>query len=303
MLQLKPISPFVQNIFADYEKLRPLYISEGHFLNQFLWENYYHTKFAVDDLALYLIMEVHGHHGSFAPLCKEDDLPEVFHRLEHYFQNTLHENPVFYNIDERMVQILTETGCLAEYTLEKDRDSFDYLYDADKLRTLSGKSMHKKKNLLNSFLREYDGTFKYETLGIDHIEEIEQFHQKWLDERRIYDKYHCIDDEEDGIYRLFGNCQSIQCKIGGVRIHGELKAYTVGSYIPSIRCAIVHIEKADVSYKGLYNYINQQFILNEFPNAVIVNREDDLGQDNLRQAKLSYRPIRLEEKYTVTHNT
>ena len=75
MLQLKPISPFVQNIFADYEKLRPLYISEGHFLNQFLWENYYHTKFAVDDLALYLNMEVHGHHGSFAPLCKEDDLP------------------------------------------------------------------------------------------------------------------------------------------------------------------------------------------------------------------------------------
>ena len=303
MLQLRPVSPFVQNEFAEYEKLRPLYISEGHFLNQFLWENYYHTKFATDDLALYLFIQVHAHHGAFAPLCREEDLPEVFHRIEDYFQNILQEKPVFYNSDARMIEILTEQGCLANYTVTEDRDSFDYLYDADKLRTLSGKAMHKKKNLLNGFVREYEGHFEYETLGINNIEEIEQFHQKWMDERRIYDKYHCIDDEEDGIYRLFGNCHSIQCKMGGVRIDGELKAYTIGSYIPSIQCAIIHIEKADVNYKGLYNYINQQFIIHEFPDAVIVNREDDLGQENLRQAKLSYRPIRLEEKFTIKRNS
>ena len=64
MLQLQPISPFVQDKFAEYEKLRPMYISEGHFLNQFLWENYYHTKYAADELALYLILRVHGHHGA-----------------------------------------------------------------------------------------------------------------------------------------------------------------------------------------------------------------------------------------------
>ena len=62
---------------------------------------------------------------------------------------------------------------------------------------------------------------------------------------------------------------------------------------------INHIEKADVNYTGLYNYINQQFLLHEYPDAVLVNREDDLGQDNLRQAKLSYKPLRLEEKYTL----
>lgn len=88
--------------------------------------------------------------------------------------------------------------------------------------------------------------------------------------------------------------------MGGVRIDGELKAYTIGSYVPDLKLAIVHIEKADVAYHGLYNYINQQFIQNEFPEAVLVNREDDLGQENLRQAKLSYRPVRLEEKFTLT---
>lgn len=299
MLDWKPVSPFVQEEFAKYESLRPLYISEGHYLNQFLWEHYYQTKYATDDMALYISIKVHNHHGVFAPLCREADLPEVFHRLENQFHDKWHEPAKFYNIDSRMVEILKDAGCLSGYEIEPDRDSFDYLYDADKLRTLSGKAMHKKKNLLNGFVREYEGHFQYETLGIQNIKEIEAFHEKWMDERRIYDKYNCIDDEEDGIYRLLGNCRSIDCKMGGVRIDGELKAYTIGSYVPDIKLAIIHIEKADVNYRGLYNYINQQFILHEFPQAVIVNREDDLGQENLRQAKLSYRPIRLEEKFTL----
>lgn len=299
MLDWKPISPFVQKDFAKYESLRPVYISEGHYLNQFLWENYYQTKFAMDEMALYLSIEVHGHHGSFAPLCREEDLPTVFHRLEDQFHTGWNEPARFYNIDTRMVEILQDSNCLTDYDITTDRDSFDYIYDAEKLRTLSGKAMHKKKNLLNGFVREYEGHFQYETLGIKNIEEIEDFHQKWLDERRIDDKYNCIDEEEDGIYRLFGNCHSIECRMGGVRIDGELKAYTIGSYVPDLKLAIVHIEKADVAYHGLYNYINQQFILHEFPEAVLVNREDDLGQENLRQAKLSYRPIRLEEKFTL----
>ena len=109
-----------------------------------------------------------------------------------------------------------------------------------------------------------------------------------------------LTEEEEGIYRLFGNCRSIRCKMGGVRIDGELRAYTIGSYAPGVHMAIVHVEKADVNFRGLYNFINQQFIVHEFPEAVLVNREDDLGQENLRQAKLSYRPIRLEEKFSIS---
>ncbi len=295
----KPVSPFIQKEFAAYESLRPIYISEGHYLNQFLWENYYQTRYSTDDKALYLSLKLHGHHGFFAPLCRESDLPEVFMRMVSQFHDVWKEPARFYNADSTMVEILKKHGMLKHYEILPDRDSFDYLYDADKLRTLSGKAMHKKKNLLNGFVRDYDGRFQYETLGISDIWEIKNFHQKWMDERKIYDKYNCIDEEEDGIYRLFGNCRSIECKMGGVRIDGELKAYTIGSYVPDIRLAIIHVEKADVNYRGLYNYINREFLLHEFPEAVLVNREDDLGQENLRQAKLSYRPLRLEEKYTL----
>lgn len=299
-MELKPVSPFAGQEFAAYEKLRPVYMSEGHFLNQFLWEGYYHTRYATDELALYLVFRPHGGgHGFFAPLCREKDLPEVFHRMETFSQEQYGEPLRLFLADGRMTDILRESGCLEHYSITPERDCYDYLYDAGKLRTLSGKAMHKKKNLLNGFLREYEGRFAYETLGIDNIGEITEFHRKWLDERRIYDKYNCIDDEEEGIHRLFGNCRSIRCPMGGVRIDGELRAYTIGSYIPDIRMAIVHVEKADVNFRGLYNYINQQFILHEFPEARLVNREDDLGQENLRRAKLSYRPVRLEEKFTI----
>lgn len=300
-MELKPISPFIQDEFAAYEKLRPIYMSEGHFLNQFLWESYYHTRYASDELALYLTICLPDRsHGFFAPLCRESDLPEVFYRMERLSRDLFREPLHIFLADSRMTEILEDEDCLNGYTAVPQRDSFDYLYEAEKLRTLSGKSMHKKKNLVNAFMRTYEGRFTYETLNISHIQEIKAFHQKWLDERRIYDKYNCIDDEEEGIYRLFGNCRSIRCKMGGIRIDGELKAYSIGSYAPDIRMAVIHVEKADVNFRGLYNYINQQFILHEFSDAILVNREDDLGQENLRQAKLSYRPIRLEEKFSIS---
>lgn len=299
-MNFNPITPSTQGIFKQYESLRPIYMSEGHFLNQYIWEDYYHTRFATDELALYLLIDNGKKPGFFAPLCKEEHIPEVFRRMESYSHEIL-QNPLrIYLADKPLVRHLQKSACLTEkYSITEDRDCFDYIYDADRLRTLSGKIMHKKKNLLNKFLKEYEGHFQYETLGPEHVSEIKTFHQKWLDERRVYDKYGCIDDEEEGIYRLFEHYDSLRYKMGGVRIDGKLKAYTIGSYIPDIQCAFIHIEKADVNYTGLYNYINQQFILHEFPDAKIVNREDDLGQENLRQAKLSYRPIRLEEKFTI----
>ncbi len=63
--------------------------------------------------------------------------------------------------------------------------------------------------------------------------------------------------------------------------------------------ALIHIEKANPDIRGLYPFINQQFLVNEFSQVEFVNREEDLGIPGLRKAKLSYHPIRFVEKYTV----
>ncbi|MBP3702965.1 MAG: hypothetical protein J6I65_04170, partial [Lachnospiraceae bacterium] len=81
-LQFHEITPESAGLFASYEAMRPIYMSEGHFLNQFIWKKYYHTRFAVDDIALYLLIDVQGNPGAFLPLCTAENLPNAFLRFQ-----------------------------------------------------------------------------------------------------------------------------------------------------------------------------------------------------------------------------
>ena len=81
---------------------------------------------------------------------------------------------------------------------------------------------------------------------------------------------------------------------------GELEAFSIGSYNELEKMAIIHIEKANPEMRGLYQLINQQFLINAFPEAELVNREDDLGIPGLRKAKESYDPIGYARKFRVS---
>ncbi len=84
-----------------------------------------------------------------------------------------------------------------------------------------------------------------------------------------------------------------------VYIDGQLEAFTIGSYNSLENMAVIHIEKANEKIRGLYQFINQQFLIHEFPDVTLVNREDDLGLEGLRRAKMSYNPIGFAKKYEV----
>ena len=85
----------------------------------------------------------------------------------------------------------------------------------------------------------------------------------------------------------------------GVYIDGDLQAFSVGSYNSREKMAVIHIEKANPEFNGLYQFINQQFLIHEFPEAVLVNREDDVGIPGLRKSKMSYNPIGFARKFMV----
>ena len=88
-------------------------------------------------------------------------------------------------------------------------------------------------------------------------------------------------------------------KIGGIYIDGKLEAFSIGDYNPVEKVAIIDAEKANEEIPGLYQVINQQFALHEYPDALIINREDDVGIEGLRQSKMSYYPIDFELKYML----
>ena len=103
----------------------------------------------------------------------------------------------------------------------------------------------------------------------------------------------------EGIHDILRNCSAFHVHMGGIYIDGRLEAFAIGSYNEKEKMAIIHIEKANPEIRGLYQFINQQFLIHEFPEAEIVNREDDMGLPALRQAKLSYEPMEFARKFRI----
>ena len=87
--------------------------------------------------------------------------------------------------------------------------------------------------------------------------------------------------------------------MGAVYVDGKMQAFSMGNYNDLEEMAVICVEKANFQFPGLYQMINQQFALNEFPQARLINREDDVGLEGLRKAKLSYNPIGYAKKYKV----
>jgi len=86
--------------------------------------------------------------------------------------------------------------------------------------------------------------------------------------------------------------------VGGlVRVDGEIAAFSIGEIIDEV--LLVHVEKADRRFKGAYQYINYRFVQEQVSQHAVVpvNREDDAGDEGLRQAKLSYCPVQILHKY------
>lgn len=298
--KLEIITPYSQGILKKYAALRPIYISEGQFLNHFIWSDFYDTKYIVKDSYLFFLLTINGRLSTMMPYCRQEDIETSFWQMKDYFNNALGIPMTMYLADANFLETMKQSErFLNEFTIEEDRNSFDYVYEADKLKALTGKEYSKKRNHLNAFLKEYEGRFEYRSLSCANTDEISEFHMRWLDDRNISDQSDFITSEEKGVFRIFENCFLLDCKIGGVYVDDKLEAYSIGCYNPATKYAYIHIEKANPEIRGLYNYINQQFLTHEFPDAEFVNREDDLGQEGLRKAKMTYRPVYLAEKYII----
>ena len=267
-------------------------------LDSFLWAGYYDVAFAVrDEKAVLWTMQIEGKTYTSLPVCALEDMPHYFGELERYFNETLHRPLEIYLADEVAVEYLNLPE--DKYSVVELPDAKDYLYSAEKLKKLSGKKLHKKKNHLNSFLREYEGRFEYRTICCSDREDVWEFLEKWRIQKGQEVEHH-LDPEVEGIHEILNNCSVFDVRMGGIYVDDKLEAFSIGSYNAMEQMAIIHIEKANPDMRGLYQYINQQFLIHEFPDAEIVNREDDMGLPGLRRAKESYDPIGFARKYRIT---
>ena len=298
-LNFKPVEA------EDLEELNPFFCKRPNktcdsvFLDSFIWREYYNVRYAVsDNKAILWLMDLDGKTGSAMPICSEEELEYYFWKLVEYF-NTELKAPLYINLaDEEAVEQLGLKNMPDKFKITEQVDLKDYLYDGNAMRTLSGKKLHKKKNHLNAFKREYEGRYEYRRLCCSDRGDVWKFLDRWREEKGEEVEEH-LDYEVRGIHEILKNCSLLNVRMSGVYIDGHLEAFTIGSYNPLEQMAVIHIEKANPEIRGLYQFINQQFLIEEFPEAVLINREDDLGLEGLRKAKLSYNPIDYARKYQV----
>lgn len=296
-LEFRPIEAEDINKLTPFFNLRPNKTCDSVFLDSFLWRDYYNVRFAISDgKAIQWLMSMDGEAHSAMPMCREEDLEQYFFEMVDYFNQVLKQPFKIYLADEEAVMALKLDP--DRFEVIEQEDLKDYLYDGEAMRKLSGKKLHKKKNHLNAFLKEYEGRYEYKKLCCSDRYDVWDFLLKWRETKGEQVEEH-LDPEVEGIHEILKNCSDLRIKMGGVYIDGNLEAFSIGSYNSLENMAIIHIEKANPEIRGLYQFINQQFLIHAFPDAALVNREDDLGLEGLRKAKMSYNPVDFARKYLI----
>jgi len=172
----------------------------------------------------------------------------------------------------------------------EDRDNFDYLYYRNDLAELAGKKYHKKKSHVNGFLHTYPD-HEIRPMSAALVPAALEILDRWRQERN-----------EDGDYKQAREAldlfDSLPLRGAVFFIGGKPAAYCLGESVARGRMFAIHFEKAVDEYKGIYQYINQAFAASLPRFFTLINREEDMGSEGLRQAKMTYRPCGFVQKYT-----
>ena len=179
--------------------------------------------------------------------------------------------------------------------VDANRDSFDYIYNSQDLIELRGKKYHGKRNHIKRFK---DNEWSFEPLTEDNFDECTAFAAEFYNSSDSYDDYSAV-VEQYAIHTFFSNFEYLGLNGGILRSQGRIVGFTIGERLNS-DTFVVHIEKALSEVQGAYPTICTEFAAEYAKDLTYINREEDLGIEGLRRSKLSYHPVFLHEKYTVT---
>lgn len=259
--------------------------SDLNFTNLFLWSFSENIEFKIKNELLYIRGTYEDEKYYFTPISKDDNISSLLEA----FKKIISKQRRIVFIPEKYKQLLED-----HIEFVEERDSFDYIYLQEDLATLKGRKFSSKKNKVNKFKKIYDYT--YSKITKDNIEEVRSFQRKWMDER--INKDSILISESAGIEKILDNYDKLNLRGGFIKVDGNIVAYAIGEKLND-ELAVIHIEKGIVEYLGSYQMINQYLAKEEFDDVKYINREDDFGSLGLREAKLSYNPVKLLKKYTI----
>jgi hypothetical protein len=269
-------------------------ISEFTFTNLFIWRKSYQIKISRFQNFLCLFSEKGGNSFFFPPI-GEGNIIECYRTLLHF----LLERGISPKITRVPEEVLSRMDWKAEGIMaELDRNQSDYIYLVNDLIQLQGRRYHRKRNHIKKFKEKYN--YQYVPLTPERISECLELETAWCDLR------HCevdpgLTNEFIAIKEGFTHFEALGVRGGAVLIDGKVEAFTLGEPLNQ-ETVVVHIEKANPDFDGLYPTLNQAFLQSHWSGFTYVNREQDLGEEGLRKAKESYFPHHMVNKYSLSLN-
>lgn len=265
-----------------------------NFINIFAWSEI--NNYRVARLANYLIVkgkEKDYDRHYFYPV-GSGDIQEVIKTLIQDANDSDHEFKLLGISPENINELNNIFPGRFEYS--PMRDSFDYIYQLDKLVTLAGNKLHSKRNHINKFKKVNNWSFELITPG--NLVECWEMNIKWCKDNNCNEDDQLL-KEKCAVKRCFDNYVELGLEGGLLRVDERVIAFTMGEKLNS-DTYVIHVEKAFSEIQGAYQMINREFsayVQQTHPELLYINREEDMGYEGLRKAKLSYYPEKLEEKY------
>lgn len=284
---------------ADRDMLREIVweyqpvTSELTFTNLFIWRTHYKTLWSLfKDWLIVLCADSGGRPYALQPIgpaSRREATKMLFGWLR---EEKGLSAPCIERADKRFI---SELGNEKDFIIEPEREHFDYVYLRDDLAKLAGRKYHGKKNHVNKIMQTHACT--YAEINETYIQDCLAMQDTWCTCHKCAEDMNLM-GEWGAIGDLLKHFQNLKVQGSVILINGKVEAFTIGELLNE-QTAVVHIEKANTGINGLYTLINQQCCEKAWQNVSYVNREQDLGNEGLRQAKLSYHPDYLSEKFKV----
>lgn len=291
--EFKPIdirdNDFIQEILWNYQPET----SELTFTNLFIWRAHYGFQWSLYKEWLLILCNSETDGLYALPPIGPASRSEITRMFLKWLRDEKGQNePRIERADKRLI---SEIDQAKDLIIEPTRDHFDYVYQSKNLIQLDGNKYHSKRNHINDFLRSY--TFTYDTLNESYLRACLEFTERWCGLHRCEGDLNLL-GEWEAIGEALSNFNDLNVKGCVILINNAVEAFAVGEFLNK-KTMVVHIEKANPEMKGLYAVINQKFIEKTWRSVPYVNREQDLGEPGLRQAKLSYHHDHFAEKFRI----
>ncbi len=296
MIDFKPVALSDKNWMDKHFRVEDSRSGDFNFTNVFMWGSAFHLAAALVEDRLVFRTEICGRYYYSFPIGTGDMRAAVLAITKDAEERGIPfaMRSITANNAEK-IDILFP--CLFDF--KEERDYFDYVYSAEKLATLSGKQLHAKRNYINRF--EQNHKWSFEPIDSSNLELCVEMNSEWIRRHVNEENIGQYKGEFEAIDKAFRYYNELGLEGGILRADGQVVAFTIGEKLCS-DTYIVHFEKAYADIDGAYPMINREFaryVLNKHPEIVYINREDDMGSENLRRAKKSYYPEFMVEKFTA----